>query len=452
MAVLLPLLAGVWQGLQSLVLRWSLPLSQTDSDSSTCLGTERLLEGSLLFWALLRAEDCRRRTPWFIAAKAAVEPYHPHGAEPHSTLGATRSKSTMKEVMNNTEPVSASPSRATKSRRRRRVLWILIGFASMCVLAGLAAFVYVTGVLNSFDSKSATIPSAFPDDKDRPQATRAGDQAAVNLLLVGSDSRGATRDQAESGSSSDQRADSLMLYHLTADRKNSYLISIMRDSWVSIPGHGEAKINAALSYGGVPLLVQTVESVLQQRIDHVAFIDFEGFKGLTDAVGGVDVDVPVAFTSTGYGKGGTHYPQGIMHMDGATAIAFVRERYGFIDGDYQRVRDQRIFLNALMGKLATPEVLANPQNVSSMINEISPYITVDSSLTGQRIGEIAFGLRNLRPSSTMMLTLPTLGTGWSSDGQSIVKLDTAKVEALSTSLKDGTTADFVEKNGLKNGN
>lgn len=354
--------------------------------------------------------------------------------------------------MSNRESVPDSIGKPPKSRSKRALLWTLVGFASVVILAGLVAFIYVAGLLNSFDSKTSKLPSAFPDAKGRPEVTKVGDQAAVNILLVGSDSRGATTEEAESGGSSDQRADSLMLFHVSADRKNSYLISIMRDTWVPIPGHGEAKINAALAYGGVPLLVQTVESVLQQRIDHVAFIDFEGFKGLTDAVGGVDVNVPVAFTSTGYGKGGTHYPQGTMHMDGATAIAFVRERYAFPDGDYQRVRDQRIFLKALMNKLATPEVLANPGKFSSVVGEISPYITADSSLTGQKIGELAFGMRDLGPNNTIMLTLPTLGTGWSSDGQSIVKLDTTKADALSKSLQDGTTADFVEKNGLKSGN
>lgn len=354
--------------------------------------------------------------------------------------------------MNHTELAQEAFAPARKSRRRHHVLWILTGFASVVVLAGLLAFIHVAALLNSFDSKTATFPSAFPDNKDRPQVTKVGDQAAVNILLVGSDSRGATPGQAESGSASDQRADSLMLFHIPADRKSSYLISIMRDTWVPIPGHGEAKINAALAFGGVPLLVQTVESVLQQRIDHVAFIDFEGFKGLTDAVGGVDVNVPVPFTSTGYGKEGMHYPQGAMHMDGATAMAFVRERYAFTDGDYQRVRDQRIFLKAILAKLATPELLANPVKLTAAVNEVAPYITADSSLTGQKIAELALGMRNLRPSNTIMITLPTLGTGWSTDGQSIVNLDTTKALGLSKSLVDGTTADFLEKNGLKNGN
>ena len=72
-------------------------------------------------------------------------------------------------------------------------------------------------------------------------------------------------------------------------------MSIMRDNWVPIDGHGYNKINAALAFGGVPLMVSTVENFIDTRIDHVAVIDFEGFKGLTDALGGVTVSSPVAF-------------------------------------------------------------------------------------------------------------------------------------------------------------
>ena len=71
-----------------------------------------------------------------------------------------------------------------------------------------------------------------------------------------------------------------MLVHIPADRSRIYSISPMRDLWINIPDHGEAKINAALAYGGVPLVVQTVESLLQQRIDQVVSIDFVGFKAL----------------------------------------------------------------------------------------------------------------------------------------------------------------------------
>ena len=88
-----------------------------------------------------------------------------------------------------------------------------------------------------------------------------------------------------------------MIVHIPANRKGAYIISIPRDSWVTIPGHGQAKINAGFSFGGPTLMVQTVESVTGVRIDHVAIVDFDGFKQITDALGGVQITVPQTVSS-----------------------------------------------------------------------------------------------------------------------------------------------------------
>src|SRR5690606_15426551 len=109
-----------------------------------------------------------------------------------------------------------------------------------------------------------------------------------NLLILGSDSR--DPDGAAG------RADTIILMHLPADRRQAYLISLPRDLWVSIPptpdgrgGGHEAKLNAATAFGGVPLMVHTVEQYTGVRIDHVVLLDFAGFVEVTDAVGGVDM-------------------------------------------------------------------------------------------------------------------------------------------------------------------
>ena len=173
----------------------------------------------------------------------------------------------------------------------------------------------------------------------------------MNILLLGSDSRGATTSVGAAGVS-DQRSDTMMLVHIDADRKNVYVMSIMRDLWVPIPGNGTAKINAALAWGGTPLAIQTVEQLLGARIDHVAIIDFQGLKAMTDALGGVDVDSPVAFTTVK----SPHYTfsQGLNHLDGDQALAFARERYAFATADYQRVADQQALLRGILNKLLRP--------------------------------------------------------------------------------------------------
>src|SRR5690625_7152865 len=96
-----------------------------------------------------------------------------------------------------------------------------------------------------------------------------------------------------------------------------------RDSWVEIPGHGHAKINAAMAYGGVPLIVQTVEGLIDQRIDHIAVADFNGFKNLTEAVGGGDVN-----NTRDLKAGDTHYEPRNNTLDGDATQQCVSEWHG----------------------------------------------------------------------------------------------------------------------------
>src|SRR5690606_3044864 len=114
------------------------------------------------------------------------------------------------------------------------------------------------------------------------------------------------------------RADTIMVVHVPADHETVQVMSIMRDNWVPIPGRGEAKVNAAMAWGGMPLMVETVESLIDTRIDHVAVIDFESFKGLTEAVGGVTVDNPRSFRAVS----GQRFEEGEITLIGDDALAF----------------------------------------------------------------------------------------------------------------------------------
>ena len=346
-----------------------------------------------------------------------------------------------------------APSPATRSRRKRKrtAAFVLLGALLVVVLAAVAAIIYLGSLSQSFDTNTKKIPNAFPQESSRPAEPRPGPDGKrpVNILLVGSDSRGATSATAESGAPSDQRSDTMMLVHIPGDRQQVYVISIMRDLWVHIPDHGSAKINAALAFGGVPLMVQTVETLLGQRLDHVAFVDFEGFKGLTDAVGGVTVDVQKAFTASQTSD--IHFNAGPQTMNGEQALAFVRERYAFADGDYQRVRDQQAFMKALVSKIATPQTLANPVTLANAVNGFSPYLTVDSGLTASAVASLGLELVNVRPKDIATFTLPTGGTGWSTDGQSIVLLNQAATTGLADAMAQGTVPKYVVANNLANG-
>src|SRR5262249_42359355 len=135
------------------------------------------------------------------------------------------------------------------------------------------------------------------------------------------------------------RTDTIELLHIPASHDNAYLIAIPRDTWVHIPqsktsqyGNTMAKINAAAAWGGVPLTVQTVEKFTGVRIDHLALIDFAGFGRVVDALGGVALSI--AQTITSIFPPHRTFTKGTMHLSGASALDYVRQRYQFADGDF----------------------------------------------------------------------------------------------------------------------
>ncbi|MEO6530645.1 MAG: LCP family protein [Specibacter sp.] len=337
------------------------------------------------------------------------------------------------------------PDRRRDNKRRNVWLIVLAVF-----LAGLlVSAVFVGNLVHSFDTKTQKIPQAFPSEQLRPTQSPSSPaptvSTAMNLLLLGSDSRGDSVDLAESGIASNQRSDTIMWAHIPADRKNIFLMSIMRDTWVEIPGYGEAKINAAMAFGGVPLVVQTLEGLFNDRIDHVVIVDFEGFKAMTDALGGVELDVPLPFTSN---HGNYTFAPGPQTLNGDQALGFVRERYAFADGDYQRVRDQQIFLKSVLSKVLDPATLTNPLKVTDLVNDVSPYVSVDSGVNLAMLASLGFSLRSVRNSDVISFTLPTLGTGTSDDGQSIVIRDDAAIKAIGRALTGDSMGQYLRTTGL----
>ena len=259
-----------------------------------------------------------------------------------------------------------------------------------------------------------------------------------NNLRLGSDTR--TGSEAAQGSGS--RADTILLAHIPADGKGVYLVSIMRDTWVNIPGYGAAKINAALNYGGISLQVATVENLLGIKIDHVAEIEFEGFKALVNSVGGVDVQVPFNFDINIWS-----FKQGVQHMDGGAALAFVRALYPFADGDYQRVRNQRAFLRGLYNTMKAKGALSNVASFQSAVESIAGYMRVDSGLNAAQIAQIAAPVLTSGDTTMRMTTLPNAGPGWSYDGQSIVIVNQAANAQLSYALQHDSMDQFMATYG-----
>lgn len=259
-----------------------------------------------------------------------------------------------------------------------------------------------------------------------------------NILLLGSDTRSGSEAALVSGS----RADTIMLMHIPADGKGVYLVSIMRDTWVNIPGYGPAKINAALNYGGISLQVATVENLVGVKIDHVAEMEFEGFKSLVNSVGGVDVQVPFDFDINAWS-----FRQGTQHMDGGAALAFVRARYQFADGDYQRVRNQRAFLRGLYSTMKAKGALNNVASFQSAVESVAGYVRVDQGLNAMQIAQLAAPVLTSGDTSMHMTTLPNAGPGWSYDGQSIVLVNQAANAQLANALQHDTMDQFMATYG-----
>jgi LCP family protein required for cell wall assembly len=334
------------------------------------------------------------------------------------------------------------PRRQRRQRKKDPIRTVFFALLGIVVVAAIIGGGYIFNLANSFNSKSQTIESAFPTNR----ATKDPNDKSVNILLMGSDSRNTSGENLTEVSDG-SRSDTMMLMHIPENRENVYVMSIMRDTWVDIPGQGEHKINAAMAFGGVPLVVETIEGMFETRVDHVAIIDFAGFKELTDALGGVEINNPAAFSANG--STGEHFPAGTQTLDGESALSFVRERKAFSDGDYQRVRNQQLFVKALLSEFLTAETLTNPIRINEVVDEFSPFVSVDNDLNAMTAGSLGVSLRDVRSNDVQMFTLPTLGTGTSADGQSIVVPDEAAIAEIAEALQSDSLGEYLSTADLE---
>ena len=305
--------------------------------------------------------------------------------------------------------------------RHGRRIALIIGLVVILIIAALGGtYFWLGGKLN----RTVTLPAASVSS------------AGTNWLIAGSDQRTgisrAERAKLHLGANGADASDSLMLLHMGTTGKPA-LISIPRDSYVPIPGHGSNKINAALSIGGPTLLIQTVESVTGLKIAHYMGIGFGGLTNVVNGVGGVTICVKSAIPADPTGDSGfTGLKAGCHNLNGTQAIAFVRDRHSFADSDLQRIQDQRLFLSALLSKATSPGVYLNPFTALPFASSAASAIAVDKGTSLLDLLQVAQALRGPQTG-----TVPIANANYPTSAGDAVLWDHTKALELFNALKAG---------------
>ncbi len=299
----------------------------------------------------------------------------------------------------------------------------MVTFLLVVVLAIIGTGVWIDTSLHRIPALTAL--------SDRPPAG-----SGTTWLLVGSDSRQdlTPEQQAElatGGDLGDGRTDTILLVHVPGlgSEVATTMVSIPRDSYISIPGHGEDKINAAFALGGAPLLAQTVEQATGLRLDHYAEIGFDGFAVMVDAVGGVTMCPPEPISDP---LAGIDLPAGCQKLDGRSALGYVRTR-ATPRADLDRMTNQRQFMETLLHRAASPAVVMNPLRWYPMAHAASRAVTVDEGAHVWDLARLAWALRG-----TVTTTTVPIGEFTGSDSGSVVVWNTDAAARLFHALATDT--------------
>ncbi len=319
-------------------------------------------------------------------------------------------------------PIRAGTTRWRRWLRPKRIFAIIAAVIVVLLLFSVGTYFYLNSQLNK-----SNILVSYPG---RPLPG-----SGTNWLITGSDSRqGLTRAQERALSTgvniSGQRTDTIMILHLPAGGGRPVLISIPRDSYVSIPGHGMSKINAAFTFGGPKLLAETVQNATGLYINHYMGIGFGGFVRVVNAVGGVRMCLATPLHEA---SSGVNLKKGCQTLNGGQALAYVRDRHSFNTQDLQREQDQRLFLKALLTKMTSTGVMLNPFAAIPAASDTASTLTVDQGASLYGLVGVARAMRN--PITT---TVPiATATAITPAGESVL-WNSAKAKELFTALRTGS--------------
>ena len=331
----------------------------------------------------------------------------------------------------------------------RRWPFVVTAVASACVLALSLAGAALALVYSRLDGNLTTIDfSAIGDDGTRtvrPIVDEDGNYTALNILLMGSDTRQGEGNDSGYGDPdilSGARSDTTILLHVSADRSFATAVSIPRDTWITLPscrrdgevvGGYESKFNAAFEMAGPACTVKAVEDLTGLHIDHFAVIDFAGFKNVVDALDGVEVCMTTPVDDP---QSGLQLPAGTSVVRGEQALAFVRARKTLADGsDLGRIKRQQQFLSSMIREVSSTQLLLNPVSLYGVLDAATASLTTDPNLGAlDKLRDLALSLRSLQPEQITFLTMPWVPRG---DGENVI-VDPDKAPAVWESMRSDT--------------
>lgn len=319
---------------------------------------------------------------------------------------------------------SVDYSKGRRRKKRKRVLLGVLAVVMVLVLGGAgAAFAYINKVETNMNEEIT------PEIKEALEAPAAYDGGTFYMLLMGTD-KSKERDQTAQYAGDNYRSDSMILARVDPENKKVTMISLHRDTEIEIEGYGMQKLNASYAIGGPAAAIKTVSQMAGVPISHYAEINFDGFKDVVDALGGVEVDVPMEINDK---RAGGHVDAGKHTLTGEEALILCRARHAYDqygDGDRYRAANQRMVLGAIAKKILTSDV----GTMASTVEALSNYVTTDF-----RVGDIlalASSMRGLDPSKDIYSAMEPTESEYRNDTW-YEKLDVDGWNAMMNRMKQG---------------
>ncbi|MEU4088739.1 LCP family protein [Streptomyces aureus] len=299
--------------------------------------------------------------------------------------------------------------RGTGPRRRRRGRIVLLTLLVLLLTAGGTAYWLYSDLDGNI--KGVDLDEALGDD--RPEKLPTSGQ---NILVLGSDSRSGANAALKTGHVSGARSDTALVMHIPEGRQKAFAVSIPRDTLVTrpectradgtkVPSAQRVMFNSIYSQVGSACVVKTVEKISGIRMDHYMEIDFAGFKGLVDAIGGVTVTVDKDIHDT---SSGLDLTAGTHRLDGTQSLEFVRTRHGIGDGsDLGRIGLQQRFLTALLSEIKNQDLLGSPTKTYKIADSLTRALTTDSDLASlSALADFGRSMNGVDPSTMETIMLP----------------------------------------------